>query len=236
MDGVAGGSNAGRGAGSVPSFRQFAPAAWPAGQGPCAAEEPADQGPAKRRPTFSSSSAVFGNGPICTAYAEAVALQRTNTRSQPLFLDRGGQTVLLDSKDMNFPVETGLQVGVIRHGCCGWDLEAAYFQIDGWAVDRRVTGLSQMVTDVNGGNFYVNDAQARYTSQLHLGELNLRREWFDGLTLLAGFRMGELDELYSAGGAGLVRRRRSTCTPRPSTTCMDSRSAPIGSFTTWAAR
>jgi hypothetical protein len=61
-----------------------------------------------------------------------------------------------------------------------------------------------MVTDMNGGNFFVNDPQARYTSQLHLGEINLRREFCEGLTLLAGFRMGELDEIYSAGGAGLV--------------------------------
>jgi len=34
--------------------------------------------------------------------------------------------------------------------------------------------------------------------------VNLRHEWIDGLTLLAGFRMGELDEFYNAGGPGLV--------------------------------
>ena len=171
-----------------------------ADQGPCAGEVPADQEPCEESLNIFQQFCCLGKGPICTTYAEAVALQRSNTRSQALFLDRGGETVSLDSKDMNFPIETGLEVGVIRHGCCGWDLEAAYFQIDGWSVDRSVTGVSQMVTDMNGGNFLVDGAQARYTSQIHLGELNLRREWFDGLTILVGFRMGELDEIYSAAG------------------------------------
>jgi hypothetical protein len=155
-------------------------------------------------PNIFQQFGLCGNGPFVTVYAEAVALQRTNTRSQPLFWDRGGETVLLNAKDVNFPVETGLNVGVISHGACGWDVEAAYFQIDGWAADRNVPGLSQMVTDMNGGAFFVNNAEARYTSQIHLGEINLRREWFDGLTLLVGFRMGELDEIYSAAGPGLV--------------------------------
>lgn len=143
-------------------------------------------------------------GPCIEGYAEIVALQRNNTRSQPLFLDRSGEIVTLNAQDMNFSVETGLNVGVIGHVTCCWDIEVAYFQLDGWSSDRHVPGLSQMVTDVNGGNFFVNNAEARYTSEIFLGEINLRREWFDGLTILAGFRMGELDEMYRTAGAGLV--------------------------------
>jgi hypothetical protein len=47
----------------------------------------------------------------------------------------------------------------------------------------------------------VTNAQARYTSALYNGELNLRRPCTDWLTLLAGFRMVELDEHYRADGA-----------------------------------
>jgi hypothetical protein len=173
------------------------------GQGCCACEAPADQEPCEEplgflRELCSDRSACW------TFVAEAIALQRTSARNQPLVLSRLGTIDLLNANTMNFPVETGLQLGAIRHGPNGWDLEAAYFQIDGWAVDRNVIGVSQLVTDVTGGNFFVNNAAARCTSQLHLGEFNLRHEWFDGLTLLVGFRFGELDELYSAGGAGVV--------------------------------
>ena len=64
-------------------------------------------------------------------------------------------------------------MSAIRHGQCGWDLEVGYFQIDGWNANSSVAGSSEMVTDVNGGTFFVTDGQARYTSQLHLGEINL---------------------------------------------------------------
>ena len=66
------------------------PATWPAEQGPCAGEAPADQEPCEASPNIFQQFCCFGKGPICTTYAEAIALQRSNTRNQPLFLDRGG--------------------------------------------------------------------------------------------------------------------------------------------------
>ncbi len=47
---------------------------------------------------------------------------------------------------------------------------------------------------------YVANPNIRYTAGLHLGEINLRHEWFDGVTLLAGFGIGELDEHYHVDG------------------------------------
>ena len=142
--------------------------------------------------------------PCWTFRADGVAVQRSTTRSQALFRNSWGTTgvELLNSQNMNFPTEVGPQVSATRHGPCGWDLEVAYFQVDGWAANAVVDGTSYMVTDVNGANFIVTDAQARYTSAFYVGEINLRREWFDGLTLLAGFRMGELDEFYGSYGLG----------------------------------
>lgn len=144
----------------------------------------------------------LGLGGACWSFtADAVALQRTNTRNQPLFANSNGDE-LLNARHMNFPVEMGFQLGAVRRGPCGWELELGYFQLDGWEAQSFVPGESVMATDVHGGNFFVTDAQARYTSAIHFGEINLRREWLDGLTLSAGFRMGELDELYSNRATG----------------------------------
>jgi hypothetical protein len=142
--------------------------------------------------------------PCWTFRADALGLQRTETRHQPLFL--GGidtapsaETAVLDARDLRFPVAPAFQLSAIRHGPCGWDVEVGYFQIDGWIASAAVPGTSLMVTDVNGAAFVVGDAAARYASNFHIGEINVRRSCTDWLTLLAGFRMGELDEHYDAG-------------------------------------
>ena len=106
---------------------------------------------------------------------------------------------------MDFPVAFGFQVGAIRHDVCssGWDLEVAYFQVDGFATEAFLPDHSYMVTDITGGFLEVADATARYTSALYSGELNARHPCTDWLTLLAGFRMVELDEHYQAVATGV---------------------------------
>jgi hypothetical protein len=144
--------------------------------------------------------------PRWTITAEGIALQRTPTRCQPLFTPYQ-QTQLpsgsLDSINMNFPVAYGPKVSAIRHGDCGWDVEVGYFQVDGFAAESTVPGISYMVTDLNGTGFAVTDGWAGYTSAIYSGEVNLRRQWCDGFTFLAGFRMVELNEHYSASGMGV---------------------------------
>jgi hypothetical protein len=160
------------------------------------------------------------NGGYCSGWtfrADGVFIQRSTTRSQALFRSGSGNSSpeLLNSKTgLNFPVEVGLQVSAIRHGLCDWDIEVGYFQIDGFNANAFQPGASYMMTDVNGTNsFIVTDASARYISALYLGEINVRREClFDGLTLLAGFRMGELDERYQAGGTAFFFRNPVTFT------------------------
>ena len=146
-----------------------------------------------------------GCRPGWTFRADGVLIQRSTTRSQTLFRSGFGATApeLLNSKTgLNFPVEASPQVSAIRHGPNGWDIEVGYLQIDGWDANAFPPGLSFMVTDDGPANFGVIDASARYISALYMGEINVRREWLDGLTLLAGFRMGELDERYQAVGTG----------------------------------
>jgi hypothetical protein len=135
--------------------------------------------------------------------ADVVGLQRSTTRSQTLFHNPNTTDDLLNSNNnLNFPAAMGLQVGAVRHGPCGWDVEFGYFQVDGWIATGAVAGNSAMVTDSVGSNIDATDSVVRYASALRLAEVNLRHEWLDGLTLLAGFRAGELDETYSADALG----------------------------------
>ncbi len=147
----------------------------------------------------------YGGGDGCcqpprwTFTADILALQRSTTRSQALFQNASGGDDL-NSKYLNFPAEAGFQVAAIRHGDCGWDVEVGYFQIDGWEARAAGTGATFLVTDANLSNLSITDPQARYTSEFHIGEINVRRQTWDWLTLLAGFRMGEYNERYSAFG------------------------------------
>jgi hypothetical protein len=129
-------------------------------------------------------------GAVWSFSADAVALQRSNTREQPLLSDRMGN-VLLDAEHFNSCTAVGFQLDAIRHGPCGWDVELGYFQVDGWIASAFLPGGGPRTPDVS----------ARYWSALHLAELNIRRQCCDRLTLLAGFRTGELDETYDVTGS-----------------------------------
>jgi hypothetical protein len=133
--------------------------------------------------------------------ADAVVLQRTTTRNQPLFRVPDSEDEFLNAQHFDAPAALGFQLSTIRHGPRGWDLELGYFQIDGWIANATIPNDSFMVTGADlSGSSIAAGGEARYASALHLAELNVRRQWLDGLTLLVGFRMGELDESYSASG------------------------------------
>jgi hypothetical protein len=105
---------------------------------------------------------------------------------------------------VNFPVAFGPEVSAIHHGQCGWDVEVAYFQVDGFDARTTASGPSFLITDNAGTGFFVTDAGASYRSALYSGEVNARRCVNEWLTLRAGFRMMELNERYHAEGIGAV--------------------------------
>lgn len=156
-------------------------------------------------------------GPRWTFAAEGIAFQRTSPRRQPLFetittqpvfvpLDGTGSHLVdpITAGDLNFPVGYGYKLSAIRHNDCGLDLEVGYFQIDGFDARASAPGLSLLVTDVNGTGFVVYDGEARYTSAIYSGEVNVRKECCDCITFLAGFRMLQLNEHYRGAGETLV--------------------------------
>lgn len=142
-------------------------------------------------------------GPRWTFVGETIVLQRSNTRSQSLFLSSRTADELLNSKNLNFPMEFGPKAGVIRHGIFGsdYDVEAAYFHVNNFEASAFLPDNSRMVIDVNDA-FLSTDSTARYESALYCGEINVRWQWLDWLTLLSGFRMIELNEEYNAFGTG----------------------------------
>lgn len=164
-----------------------------------------DQGQCTCQGQCAEPAGVFGRlcnpddcGPRWIFTAEAIALKRSTTQSQILF-GRGSGGELLNSKDMDFPVEIGPRVSAIRLAPCGWDLEVAYFQVDGFSTSATVPNPSFIAIDNRGPLLFITtDAQTRYTSALYSGEVNVRRQWLDWLNLSAGFRMIELDERYRA--------------------------------------
>jgi hypothetical protein len=143
-------------------------------------------------------------GPHWYFTADAVALQRSNARSQLLFRQVSSTDGVLDARDMNFPTALGFQVNALRQGPCGgWEWELGYFQIDGFDTTTTIPGAAVLRIGAEDPGLLVHNAEAHYRSAIHLAEINLRRQWCDGLTLLVGFRAGELNEFYS--GAGLER-------------------------------
>ena len=124
-------------------------------------------------------------------------MQRSTTRSAPLFVDGSGQTVLNSQTDLNFPVECGFDLSAVCHFPSGWELEFGYFQVDGWVANNFVPNNSFVVVG-NNETVPTIDTNAHYTSSIYLSEINLRRQVNEWLNLLIGFRGGELDEDYVA--------------------------------------
>ena len=172
-----------------------------ASPGPYSYEQPCEYPMAGN---FGQCGAPSECGPCWTFAAEAIALQRTATRNQVLFQSATSGATLLNAKDLNFPMAFGPKISGIRHGIFGskFDVEVAYFQFDGFEVNRFLPGASLMAIDVNDA-FLSNNSSARYASQLYCGEVNVRWQWFDWLTVLSGFRMAELNEQYNAAGTGV---------------------------------
>lgn len=109
----------------------------------------------------------------------------------------------------------GPRLGLIRHDDSGYDLELAYYQLDGWRSAVTITPnnadeclvmrapgqwISPAATP-GGWQGWIQTNQSgmqafawEYASQLHNAEINVRWDQADSLTLLAGVRWVNLSE------------------------------------------
>jgi hypothetical protein len=137
--------------------------------------------------------------PRWTATADALFLDRISHSSVVMVRRVSDNAVLGTANDFDFNFEAGPRLSLIRHGDCGWDLEATYFGVDGW-------NSALLRSDVSGVRFSAPDVVVTvagespgmvfdYRSRLYSTEFNLRRSCEDSwLTPLIGFRYIELHE------------------------------------------
>jgi hypothetical protein len=138
--------------------------------------------------------------PTWAVRADALALQRSGLQQRVLLITRAANNAaLLDAQDLNFNTAAGFQLGFTRFNVLdtGWDLEALYFNVDGFSANSGIINSPDGI-DVNfqtpvGFPGQVT-AGLTYTSDLQNLELNARRQALCNLTFLAGFRWVELDE------------------------------------------
>lgn len=139
---------------------------------------------------------------LWTIRAGAVFLRRESGADIPIVTG----TPSYSTDDLDFGYQGGPALSVIRHGILGtcWDLEVNYFGVfhnASAATPDAVSVNATPIINVLG----VVPALTNYDSNLHSTEINLRRQWNDCVTFLAGFRWIELsDDLNTNMGAGLA--------------------------------
>lgn len=134
--------------------------------------------------------------PVWTIRAEALLWDRVGGGGVALV----NAPVAVTTDDFDFPLAVGPRLTVIRHGVfdTAWDLEFAYFFIDGWSDTVALADIDdyQTTPQINIGG--VTPGVITYDSTLDSGEVNLRRDYNDWLTWLAGFRWVQVDENLNA--------------------------------------
>jgi hypothetical protein len=148
-------------------------------------------------------------GPCWIFRLEETVLQRSTTRSQPLFVDADARPMLNSQTDLNFPMQVGFDLGVLCHFPSGWEIEFGYFQVDSWLAKNFVPG-DNFIYAGGSTTLPTTDTDVRYSSAIYLSEINLRRQWNEWLNLLIGFRGGEFDEHYLACSDSVLLSSRTT--------------------------
>jgi hypothetical protein len=151
-----------------------------------------------------------------TVSADFIALERIGTVNQTLVTtypgapNPAGQYIVgqgtdqLHSSDLTQGFAVGPQVGLAHHGDCGYDLEASFFEIDGWRnIGRVASGAAITPIFVAPGTpfeFVQTTDHAdqfmvwSYATKLYNAEFNLRWDLCSRVTMLAGFRWVNLSE------------------------------------------
>lgn len=152
--------------------------------------------------------------PSCNSYTSCCDCRCWTIRAEAIIWDRVGGSnvplvggpVPLSSDDLDFDWAAGPRLTFIRHGICGscWDLEAAYFGIDGWSATADLADIDTFLTDPTINVVGVTPGTVGYGSTLDSFELNFRRGYNDWLTWFIGFRMLEVGEELTADFNGLA--------------------------------
>ena len=138
---------------------------------------------------------------LWTFGAGAIFLNRNHATAEPTAKIYRGTTrqtyeMIHDMRDSDLGMAVGPDITLAR--CLGpcWDVEARYFQVDGWN-DRQDFSSPNGVLVSAYGSFASSSAIAyTYSSRLYNVEMNMRWKHWERLPLLIGFRTLGLDEQF----------------------------------------
>lgn len=123
-----------------------------------------------------------------------------------------GAPVALNSSDLDIAWRAGFRVAAIRHGIFDscWDLEVAYFGIDGWSATQLLADADNFLTlpPIFVGGVVPNTVT--YTSSLHSFEVNGRRAYSEYASWFVGFRALQIDEQLASDFGGVATFSTST--------------------------
>jgi hypothetical protein len=168
-------------------------------------------------PSQGAGCCDVGFGQSCrsrwTASAEFIILERTGTANQTLVTTYPGLpspktqfivgqgTDRLYSSDLTQGFAGGPKVGLLYHDENGCDVEASFFQIDGWNNAASIASGTDTtpVFAAPGGFIQTSDTATQsmawgYATRLDNVEINVRWDLCSRLTVLAGFRWVDLSE------------------------------------------
>lgn len=134
--------------------------------------------------------------PRWTIRAGAVILKRERPTPFVIFSNQGNGATVLDAANYGFSTSGGLDISAIRQFNSPNALEVRYFGVNSWNANQTgpFAAGSRLNSDTpiffNGFNTFASS----YGSKLFSTEVNWRRQSFDYLTFLVGFRYLELNE------------------------------------------
>ena len=135
-----------------------------------------------------------GGGCGWTVRAGTIALWRSRAGAQPSIQGYQNNLKVYDSADADLGMAFGPDISLSRCLNSDWDIEARFFQIDGWGNTADVIGGSQF--SGYGQVSSVTSPTYAYRSRLYNVEANLRWGPCGCVPLLIGFRMLGLDDRF----------------------------------------
>jgi hypothetical protein len=140
---------------------------------------------------------------VWTVNAGAIFLSRNRATAQPSGrIQTLDQRQVFDMADSDLGTAVGPDISLSRSlGAC-WDVQARFFQVDGWNDRNDFQDYGTTMITGYGASMLAPMPSVSYSSRLYNVETNLRWKGICHLPVLAGFRTLGLDENFQVSVAG----------------------------------
>jgi hypothetical protein len=161
--------------------------------------QPASVGYAEAENTFDCEPCDAPCCPLWTVGAGAIFLNRNHATARPTAKFYRGATrqtyeLARDMGDTDLGMAAGPDISLTRCLNPCWDIEARYFQLDGWGDRQEFSSPNGVMLTAYNAEGFGNAMSYGYSSRLYNIELNLRWKRYERLPFLMGFRTLGLDE------------------------------------------